>query len=68
MRCSCTLAIQVQIITDHLVCGSEVVVDMDPTTSKHELKKKLEAATGVPMEHQKILLSSINQIVMGDKR
>lgn len=33
-----------------------------------EIKQKLEAATGVPAQHQKIMLSGISQIVMGDKR
>ena len=45
-----------------------MTVDLEPSASKDEIKAKLEAATGVPQEHQKLLLSGINQIVMGDKR
>jgi len=33
-----------------------------------QIRAKLEAVTGVPAEHQKVMLSGINQIVMGDKR
>ena len=60
--------LQVKILTNHLPCGQEVTVDLEPSASKDEIKAKLEAATGVPQEHQKLLLSGINQIVMGDKR
>ena len=42
----------------------------NPATSHHQtqIRAKLEAVTGVPAEHQKVMLSGINQIVMGDKR
>lgn len=60
--------VKVKMMTNHLPCGSEVTIDLEPNATKHEIKKKLEAATGVPVEHQKVMLSGINQIVMGDKR
>jgi len=55
-------------MTNHLPCGQEVTIDLEPSAGKAEIKRKLEAATGVPAEHQKVMLSGINQIVMGDKR
>lgn len=89
-----------KIVTNHLACGQEVTIDLEPTATKQvcscmlrlcnshlhpranaacssgiilsvrlqEIKQKLEAATGVPALHQKVMLSGINQIVMGDKR
>lgn len=108
---------QVKILTNHLPCGQEVTVDLEPGATKAEvsshsctactaehalstvpstvrhavepgwpkqftgtpatlshlmgemqIRAKLEAVTGVPAEHQKVMLSGINQIVMGDKR
>ena len=32
------------------------------------IKRKLEQATGVPVEFQKVMLSSISELCMGDKR
>lgn len=32
------------------------------------IKAKLEKATGVPPEHQKILLGALDQLMLGDKR
>lgn len=55
-------------MTDHLPCGSEVTIDIEASASKDEIRGKLEAATGVPAAQQKVMLSSIGQIVMGDKR
>ncbi|KAL4425755.1 hypothetical protein ABPG75_009771 [Micractinium tetrahymenae] len=63
--------VKVKIITNHLPCGQEVTIDLEPSATKQasdEIKRKLEAATGVPALHQKVMLSGINQIVMGDKR
>lgn len=57
-----------KILTNHLPCGQEVAIDIEPTASKDEIKLKLAAATGVPVEHVKVMLSGINQIVMSDKR
>lgn len=59
---------QVKIITNHLPCGNEVTIDIEADASKDEIKAKLADLTGVPVEHQKIMLSGINQICMGDKR
>ncbi|PRW58940.1 serine threonine- kinase Nek1 isoform X5 [Chlorella sorokiniana] len=59
---------QVKILTNHLPCGQEVTIDLEPSATKAEIRSKLEAVTGVPAEHQKVMLSGINQIVMGDKR
>lgn len=39
-----------------------------PLPPMPQIRAKLEAVTGVPAEHQKVMLSGINQIVMGDKR
>eukprot|EP00887_Chlorella_sp_A99_P000966 scaffold5.g966.t1 len=60
--------VTVRILTNHLPCGQEVAIDIEPGASKDEIKAKLEAATGVPAQHQKVMLSGIDQIVMGDKR
>ena len=64
----CPIAPQVKILTNHLPCGQEVTIDLEPSATKDEIRAKLEAATGVPRQEQKLLLSGINQIVMGDKR
>ena len=60
--------VKVKMMTNHLPCGSEVTIDIEPSASKNEIKYKLAEATGVPIEHQKVMLSGINEIVMGDKR
>lgn len=59
---------KVKIITNHLPCGQEVTVDLEVDAGKDEIKEKLEAATGVPVASQKLMLSGVNQIVMGDRR
>lgn len=60
--------VKVKMMTSHLPCGQEVTIDIESTATKEEIKKKLQDATGVPVEHQKVMLAGINQIVMGDKR
>ena len=60
--------VKVKMMTAHLPCGPEVTIDIDANASKDEIKQKLAPVTGVPAEHQKVMLSGINQIVMGDKR
>lgn len=60
--------VKVKMMTDHLPCGPEVQIDIDEHASKNEIKMKLSEKTGVPIEHVKVMLSGINQIVMGDKR
>lgn len=55
-------------MTNHLPCGNEVTIDISDNTPKIEVKKKLYVVTGVPVEHQKVVLSGINQLAMGDKR
>lgn len=60
--------VKVKMMTQHLDCGSEVTIDIDENASKDEIKMKLSEKTGVPFEHVKVMLSGINQIVMGDKR
>lgn len=60
--------VPVKMMTNHLPCGSQVTIDIDENASKDEIKLKLQEATGVPFEHIKVMLSGINQIVMGDKR
>ena len=60
--------VKVKMLTPHLPCGPEVTIDIEPNATKDEIKQKLAVVTGVPAEHQKVMLSAINQIVMGDKR
>jgi len=60
--------VKVKMMTPHLPCGSEVTIDIEPNATKDEIKEKLVTVTGVPVEHQKVMMSGINQIVMGDKR
>lgn len=60
--------VKVKMLTPHLPCGPEVTIDIETNATKDEIKQKLAVVTGVPVEHQKVMLSSINQIVMGDKR
>lgn len=64
---SSTQSIVVKMLVPNSVCGSEVRVDARPDDILH-LRRQLEAQTGIPMPHQKLLLSSINQLVLGDKR
>lgn len=45
-----------------------MVIDVEKGTPMAEVRRKLAAATGVPPQHQKIMLSGIDQLVMGDKR
>jgi hypothetical protein len=59
---------QVQLLPDGLPCGKSVTIDIEETTPILEVKRQLLLATGVPIEHQKVMLSAINQLVMGDKR
>lgn len=62
--------VQVQLLTPGELpgCGSEVTITIATNTPLLEVKRQLQLATGVPMQHQKVVLSAINQIVMGDKR
>lgn len=55
-------------MTDHLSCGKEVFIDLSEDSSVSELKGKLESATGVPTKFQKVMLSGIGDLMMGDKR
>lgn len=59
---------QVKMMTDHLPCGTEVWIDIEEGTGMLDIKSKLQAATGVPVASQKVMLSGIGQLVMGDKR
>ena len=59
---------QVKIATNHLSCGQEVTIDIGPDASCSEIKQKLVPVTGVPVEHQKVLISGANQIILADKR
>ena len=60
--------VKVKMMTPHLPCGPEVTIDLESNATKDDIKHKLAPITGVPVEHQKVMLSGINQIVMGDKR
>lgn len=62
------MCVQVQLLPTGLPCGSEVTLDLEPDSPLLEVKRQLQLATGLPVEHQKVMLSGINQLVMGDKR
>eukprot|EP00877_Chromochloris_zofingiensis_P014037 jgi/Chrzof1/8888/Cz03g28020.t1 len=51
-----------------LACGPEVGIHVEADTPILEVKRQLLLTTGVPIEHQKVMLSGINQVVMADKR
>jgi hypothetical protein len=59
---------QVQLLPQGLPCGDEVTLDLSADTPLLEVKRQLQLATGVPLQHQHVMLSGINQLVMGDKR
>ncbi len=59
---------QVQLLTQGLPCGAEVTINIATDTPLLEVKRQLQLATGIPIQHQKVMLSAINQIVAGDKR
>jgi len=58
----------VKMMTNHLACGSEVEIDIEPEESMLSIKKKLEEATGVPVGEQKVMLAGLDELMMGDKR
>jgi hypothetical protein len=60
--------LQVQLLPQGLPCGREVTLDLAADTPLLEVKRQLQLATGVPLQHQHVMLSGINQLVMGDKR
>ncbi len=60
--------LQVKIVTNHLPCGQEVTIDIGPEATRQEIKEKLLAVTGVPIEYQKVIMSNVNQIALADKR
>lgn len=60
--------VKVQMMTGHLPCGGEVMVDLEESSTVLDLKRQLQAATGVPLQEQKVMLSGIGQLAMGDKR
>lgn len=59
--------IVVKMIVPNEQCGSQLVIDARPDDML-QLRRQLEARTGIPMEHQKLMLSSVKQLVLGDKR
>ncbi len=67
MLCLCWLR-QVKLLPAGLPCGSEVDLDLEAETPLLEVKRLLLGVTGIPIEHQHIMLSAIDQLVMGDKR
>lgn len=60
--------VEVQLLDPSLAEGGRVVVEADTDTPMLEIKRQLHLATGVPLEHIKVVLSGIDQLVMGDKR
>mmetsp|Transcript_1598 Transcript_1598/g.3522 ORF Transcript_1598/g.3522 Transcript_1598/m.3522 type:complete len:80 (+) Transcript_1598:221-460(+) len=55
-------------MTNHLPCGSSVEIDVEPDEPMSSIKEKLAKATGVPVEYQKVMLGSVSELFMGDKR
>lgn len=49
-------------------CGPEVSIDLEADTPMWQVKLRLAAATGVPVEAQKVMLEGIGRMVMADKR
>ncbi|KAI8469204.1 MAG: hypothetical protein J3K34DRAFT_424344 [Monoraphidium minutum] len=60
--------VQVKLLDPSTSAGESVEVDIQADTPLLEVKRQLHLKTGVPIEHIKVLLSGINQMVMGDKR
>ena len=60
--------LQVKMMTNHLPCGSSVEIDIEADEPMSSIKQKLEQATGVPVEFQKVVLGSISELYMGDRR
>ncbi|KAK9867137.1 hypothetical protein WJX84_001859 [Apatococcus fuscideae] len=60
--------VKVHVITHSPNNKSEVSIDIEESASKQEVKQKLATATGIPIEHQKVVLSGIGQLAVGDKR
>lgn len=58
----------VKLMTNHLPCGREVTVEFDDDTPKIEVMRRLEVATGIPVQHQKLMLANLTQPMLGDKR
>jgi hypothetical protein len=57
------------LLLDPLPSGlQEVTVQVEAATPLLEVKRQLALATGVPVGEQRLLLSAINQLVMGTKR
>lgn len=55
-------------ITSSPTGKSEVTIDIEEAATKSEVKKKLVSVTGIPYEHQKVVLSGIGQLAVADKR
>merc|ERR1712224_849534 len=53
----------VKMMTNHLACGSEVEIDIEPEESMLSIKKKLEEATGVPVGEQKVMLAGLDELI-----
>ena len=45
-----------------------MTIHIQATTPMPEIKRQLEAATGIPVADQKILLSGINRLMMGSRK
>ena len=59
---------QVQVLTSSPNNKPEVTIDIEETASKLDVKQKLVSATGIPLDHQKVVLSGIGQLAVADKR
>lgn len=63
-----SVVLQVHVLTSSPTNKSEVTIDIEEAASKAEVKQKLVSATGIPFEHQKVVLSGIGQLAVADKR
>ena len=57
-----------QVLGAHLPCGPEVVIDIEDDATKGQIKRKLLAETGIPIQDQKVMLAGVGQLAVGDKR
>ncbi|PNH10019.1 Polyubiquitin-D [Tetrabaena socialis] len=48
--------------------GTHVTVEMEADTPMHAVKARLAAATGLAVEHQRVLLAGMGDMVLADKR
>ena len=57
-----------QVDVDILGRAGRVSIYVEPMTPMSEIKKQLEAVTGIPARDQKILLSGIDRLTMASRK